>query len=111
MSCLDAAPAFGKCRRVNRKEHQSIPYQSWLRRTRRRLAASGGISQAAVRLAAETAGDAGHWRTRLETLLDGTEPPTIDLITRIDSLLATPVTRIAENPAQELLFPDTGRAD
>ncbi len=59
-----------------------------------------------MRLAAETGGDASQWRTQLEALLTGAEPPTIDLIVRIDSLLAKPVTRTDENPAQELLFPD-----
>ncbi|HSP43963.1 MAG TPA: hypothetical protein VLO11_13905 [Luteolibacter sp.] len=111
MSWLDAAPALGNCRPVNRKERQTDRYQSWLRRTRRRLAASGGISQAAATLAAETGGDAGYWRTRLEALLAGAEPPTIELITRIDSLLATPVAQIAENPAQGMLFPEAGTTD
>lgn len=97
-----------KPRRVSHKEHPQDRYQSWLRRTRRRLATSGAVSQAAVRLARETGGDASQWRTRLEALLAGAEPPTIDLIVRIDALLAKPVTTTVENPAQDLLFPDIG---
>jgi hypothetical protein len=105
MSWLDAASPFMESRRVSKKDQQTDRYQSWLKRTRRRLATSGGISQAAARLAAESGGDTGHWRARLEALLAGDEPPTIDLVTRIDSLLATPEVRISENPAQGLLFP------
>lgn len=91
---------------VSHKEHPNDRYQSWLRRTRRRLATSGGVSQTAMRLAVETGGDASQWRARLEALLAGAEPPTIDLIVRIDSLLATPLAPAGENPVQELLFPD-----
>lgn len=107
MSWLDAATTFMNLRRVSHNDPPQDRYQAWLRRTRRRLATSGGVSQAAVRLAAETGGDSRQWRERLEALLAGAEPPTIDMITRIDSLLAKPVPQAGENPAQEMLFVDS----
>jgi len=90
---------------VSRKQNANDRYQTWLKRVRRRLAASGGISQAAMLLATETGGDRSHWRARLEAMLDGSEPPCIDMLTRIDSMLATPSAEISADPAQGLLFP------
>jgi hypothetical protein len=85
-------------------DREGSRYQAWLRRTRRRLAASGGLSQAAAQLAIETGDDPGYWRKRLEALLDGSDPPTIDLVTRIDSMLSKPASQTSDNPAQEMLF-------
>ncbi len=79
-------------------------YQAWLRRTRRRLAASGGISQAAVQLANDTGDDPGYWRKRLAAMLDGSDPPTIDMVTRIDSMLSKPASQTGDDSAQEMLF-------
>lgn len=63
-------------------------FESWLRRAGRHFAVSGSLSQAAVVLAREEGGTPEEWRTRLRTVLDGNEVPSLDLLTRIDALLA-----------------------
>lgn len=65
-------------------------FDAWQRRMRRHFAASGRLSQAAVLLAAEDGGNPDAWARRLRDLLDGGEAPTIELITRVDALLAPP---------------------
>jgi len=68
---------------------ESRPYfERWLRRTRKQFAVSGRLSQVAVVLALEEGGTAAAWRASLRTLLEGEENPSMDLLTRIDSLLA-----------------------
>ena len=80
-------------------------FESWLKRTGRQLAASGRLSQLATVLAAENGGSVEDWRARLRSLLDGGEVPSLDLLTKIDVLLAGP-SRAKPGPVthQELLF-------
>jgi hypothetical protein len=79
-------------------------FETWLRRTGRQLAASGRLSQTAVVLAAEEGGTPDEWRSRLRTLLEGNEIPSIDLLTRIDALLAGPSRPRVADAHQGLLF-------
>ena len=65
-------------------------FDAWLRRTRKQLAASGRLTQAATGLAATEGGGVDDWRLKLRTLLEGREIPSLDLLTRIDALLAGP---------------------
>lgn len=65
-------------------------FDAWLRRTGRQLAVSGRLTQVAVVLAAEHGGTPETWSKRLRTVLEGNEVPSLDLLTRIDSLLAGP---------------------
>jgi hypothetical protein len=65
-------------------------FETWLRRTGRQLAVSGRLTQTAMVLATEEGGTVDEWRTRLRTLLEGNEVPSLDLLTRIDALLAGP---------------------
>jgi hypothetical protein len=79
-------------------------FAAWLRRAGRQLAVSGRLSQTAVALAAQDGGDPDAWRTRLRGLLDGGEVPSLELLTRIDALLAGPSHVRREDPAQGSLF-------
>lgn len=79
-------------------------FETWLRRTGRQLAASGRLSQTAVVLAAEEGGTPDEWRSRLRTLLEGNEIPSLDLLTRIDVLLAGPSRPRSADSQQGLLF-------
>lgn len=63
-------------------------FDAWLRRTRRQFAVSGTLSQTAHVLAKEDGSSAEFWTTRLRGLLDGEEIPSIDLLTRIDTILS-----------------------
>lgn len=79
-------------------------FETWLRRTGRQLAASGRLSQTAMVLAAEEGGTPEEWRSRLRTLLEGNEIPSLDLLTRIDALLAGPSQPRTADTQQGLLF-------
>lgn len=79
-------------------------FDTWLRRTGRQFAVSGRLTQTAMVLAKEEGGTVDEWRTRLRTLLEGGEVPSLDLLTRIDALLAGPSPSRTDESAQDLLF-------
>lgn len=83
----------------------SRPYfDAWLRRTGRQLAASGRLTQVAMALAGDDGGSVEHWRRELRALLEGQRDPTLDLLTRIDGLLAGGRRRHASEDSQSFLF-------
>ncbi|MCW1914430.1 hypothetical protein OJ996_12650 [Luteolibacter sp. GHJ8] len=70
------------------------PYlETWLRRTRKQLAASGRLSEIALILSREDGNTATHWSTYLREVLEEEVTPSLDLLTRIDAILAKPVKR------------------
>lgn len=79
-------------------------FEAWLRRTGRQFAASGRLTQIAFALAKSEGGSVDEWRTRLRNLLEGSTVPSLDLLTRIDALLARPARSIRVEDAQGLLF-------
>jgi hypothetical protein len=79
-------------------------FEAWLRRTGRQLAVSGRLTQVAMVLAAENGGSVDDWRNRLRTVLDGDEVPSLDLLTRIDALLAGPSRSREDDESQGLFF-------
>ena len=79
-------------------------FEAWLRRTGRQFAVSGRLTQTAMVLAAEEGGTLEEWRTRLRVLLDGNEVPSLDLLTRIDALLAGPSPVRGDDEGQGSLF-------
>ncbi len=79
-------------------------FDAWLRRTGRQFAVSGRLTQTAMALAASEGGSTDEWRTRLRILLEGREMPSLDLLTRIDALLAGPAKGPATANCQGLLF-------
>lgn len=84
---------------------KSQPYfDAWLRRTGRQFAVSGRLSQVALALAAEQGGSVDEWRTRLRIVLEGGEIPSLDLLTRIDALLAGPTQARQDEDRQGSLF-------
>ncbi|RPJ32955.1 MAG: hypothetical protein EHM17_11930 [Verrucomicrobiaceae bacterium] len=94
-----------KARRVITVKPDRPYFDAWLRRTSRQFAVSGRLSQTAVVLASENGGTADEWSTRLRTLLEGGEVPSLELLTRIDALLAGPSPARADDTAQGSLFP------
>lgn len=65
------------------------PYlDAWLKRTGRQFATSGRLSQIATALSSEDGIPMDEWRSRLRAILEGQEVPSLDLLTRIDALLA-----------------------
>jgi hypothetical protein len=79
-------------------------FEVWLRRTGRQLAISGRLTQVAWALAAEEGGSVEEWRTQLRTLLDGGSLPSLELLTRIDKLLAGSPKPKYNSTQQALLF-------
>jgi hypothetical protein len=79
-------------------------FDAWLRRTGRQFAVSGRLTQTAMALAAEEGGTVDEWRTRLRELMEGGEVPSIDLLTRIDGLLAGPSKTTGNEDSQGSLF-------
>ena len=68
------------------------PYlESWLRRMRKQLAGSGRLSEVALILSREEGRTPEHWAAYLRDVLEEDETPSLDLLTRIDALLARPV--------------------
>ena len=65
-------------------------FDAWLRRTGRQFAVSGRLTQTAMALSTAEGGTVDEWRTRLRIILEGHEVPSLDLLTRIDALLAGP---------------------
>ncbi len=63
-------------------------FDAWLRRTRKQFAVSGRLSQTALLLSQEEGGTAGEWAARLRELMEGREVPSLDLLTRIDTLVS-----------------------
>jgi hypothetical protein len=90
--------------------HSQRPYfDAWLRRARKQFAVSGMLSQVASTLARQDGVAEAIWRERLRSLLDGDGSPSLDLLTRIDALLAghagknrPPLPNEGENSQQEL---------
>ena len=79
-------------------------FEAWLRRTGRQFAVSGRLTQTAMVLAAESGGTVDEWRARLRTVLEGNEVPSLELLTRIDAILAGPTRIKGEDKIQESLF-------
>lgn len=68
------------------------PYlESWLRRTRKQLAGSGRLSEIALILSREDGQTPQHWSGYLRDVLEEETTPSLDLLTRIDAVLAKPV--------------------
>lgn len=85
--------------------HVGRPYfDAWLRRAGRQLAMSGRISQISLVLASELGGSAEHWRQELHTIMQGDQIPSLELLTRIDALLAAPKTKRQPAAEQASLF-------
>jgi len=80
-------------------------FEAWLRRTNRRLAGSGLLTQAAMVLAQEDGGTPDEWRDHLRALLSGDEIPSLELLTRIDALLTGPPPTPVQEDQQGSLFP------
>ena len=88
---------------ISRKNDRPY-FDAWLRRTGRQFAVSGRLTQTATALASEQGGTVAEWRTRLRVLLEGNEIPSLDLLTRIDALLAGPTKIRRGEDLQESLF-------
>jgi hypothetical protein len=79
-------------------------FDAWLRRTGRQFAVSGRLTQTAAALSGMEGGSVEEWRLRLRGLLDGGEVPSLDLLVRIDGILAGPSRKSRKDDSQSLLF-------
>lgn len=79
-------------------------FDAWLRRTGRQFAVSGRLTETAMALAAADGSSVDEWRIRLRVILEGHEVPSLDLLMRIDTLLAGPSKTPPNKNLQEFLF-------
>jgi hypothetical protein len=79
-------------------------FEAWLRRTGKQFAMSGRLTQTAMALAAKEGGTIDEWRTRLRTILEGNEIPSLDLLMCIDGILAGPSKAPEIKSQQDTLF-------
>jgi len=79
-------------------------FNAWLRRTRRQFAVSGRLSQTAFVLCREEGGTLENWCQRLRDLLNGGEVPSLDLLTRIDTILSGSRPVAATHPDAQVSF-------
>lgn len=71
--------------------HSPTPYfDAWLRRTRKQLTTSGKLSQVAIVLAGQDGTTRERWEETLRSMLDGRIAPGIEVLVRIDAILAGP---------------------
>jgi len=66
-------------------------FESWLKRTRKQLAGSGRLSEIALILSREEGHTPRYWSSYLREVLEEEATPSLDLLTRIDAILAKPV--------------------
>lgn len=85
---LDRSANFRHPLRVFNAQANRPYFNAWLRRARRQFAVSGRLSQTAFVLCKEEGGTLESWCQRLRDLLNGGEVPSIDLLTRIDTILS-----------------------
>ncbi|WP_193213494.1 hypothetical protein [Luteolibacter marinus] len=64
---------------------------SWLRRTRKQLAASGRLTELALILSRQHGDTRENWSSLIRSILDEETTPSLDLLTQIDAVLAKPV--------------------
>lgn len=79
-------------------------FEAWLRRTGRQFAVSGRLTETALALSASEGGGVEEWRTRLRTLLEGEEVPSLDLLMKIDMFLSGPSKQRPSEDSQTMLF-------
>jgi hypothetical protein len=101
---LTAGAACREAGRVITVKPDRPYFEAWLRRTRRQFAVSGRLSQTAYLLAREHGESPDLWADRLRKLLDGNEPPSLELLTRIDALLSPRATGGTDESVQDTLF-------
>ncbi len=71
--------------------HSPTPYfDTWLRRTRKHLTTSGKLSQVATVLASQDGTAPAAWEEKLRAMLEGNFTPGLEILVRIDSILAGP---------------------
>lgn len=77
------------------RQQKTKPFlETWLRRMRKQLAGSGKISELAWILEQDQNQlTQDEWRVKLKAILQGDEEPTLEFLTKIDSLLAKPASQ------------------
>lgn len=66
-------------------------FENWLKRTRKQLAASGRLSEIALILSREEGRTPQYWSCYLREVLEEEATPSVDLLTRLDAILAKPI--------------------
>jgi hypothetical protein len=79
-------------------------FETWLKRVGRQLSSSGRLSQVATLLSMRHGGRVDDWRIQLRDMLQGGQPPSMDLLTEIDRMLAVPRSGSPAGEVQQALL-------
>lgn len=87
------------------RAHSPTPYfDTWLRRTRKQLTASGRLSQVATVLADQDGTTQAEWEEKLRAMLEGDATPGLEILVRIDGILAGTPKPNTEDTSEQLGF-------
>ena len=87
------------------RAHSPTPYfDTWLRRTRKHLTASGRLSQVATVLASQDGTTPVEWEEKLRAMLEGNTTPGLEILVRIDGILAGTPKSSTEDHSEQLGF-------
>jgi hypothetical protein len=85
------------------KRNQKAYLEVWLRRMRKEISGSGRLTEAALLLSAGDGKKATEWQMHLRKVMDGELEPDLDLITRLERLVAKPIrANVTANSSDEL---------
>lgn len=74
---------------MKQRLHSPTPYfDTWLRRTHKHLTASGKLAQVATVLANQDGTPPEAWEKKLRAMLEGEFTPDLEILVRIDGILA-----------------------
>jgi hypothetical protein len=87
------------------RAHTPTPYfDTWLRRTRKQLTTSGRLSQVATVLADQDGTTPAEWEEKLRAMLEGDTTPGLEILVRIDGILAGTPKSTPEQTSEQLGF-------
>jgi len=83
----------------------TTPYfDTWLRRTRKQLTTSGRLAQVATVMAQQDGKKPADWQEEIRAILEGEITPGIEILVRIDGILAGTPKPEPETTSEQLGF-------
>jgi len=76
---------------IGLKNKKKAYLEVWLKRMRKEFSSSGRLSEIAFILSKEDGSPEREWQLRLRELMNGQIEPDMDLITKLESLIAKPI--------------------
>ncbi len=86
------------------KKNQKAYLEVWLRRMRKEFSGSGRLTEVALLLAGGDGNKFTEWQMHLRKVMDGELEPDLDLITRLERLVAKPIRANLTTSGSDELF-------